>query len=342
MTEQLGVMLVGLGKQMVKDHLPAVLRRADLRVAAVVDPSEAACEQVRTRIPYPVATGPALDAVLPHADVDLAIVAVPHNQYLAILAPLAESKIPVLKEKPIATTENEALELLRLFRKNHTYIQICVQRRFSKLYDQAAAMIQDIGSVYSIYAEYTLNLKSLDEGTLGWRADRKVSAGGATLDLGYHTIDLLTSLFGLPDHIYARLNFNSLPGAYSIDDSMKAMMTYGKTINANMLTTKIFGKKGERVRIFGVDGFVFVDDRLVRRLDRDLNPIETHEYTTKQHEVDRQLDHFITNRQRPDRLDVEQDHALRDQLLNMRIIDAIYRSHEENSVIHLDQELPVI
>lgn len=337
MPEQLGVMLVGLGNQTIKDHLPAVLRRQDLRLVAVVDPAEPARQQAQARCQYPVISTASVEDALSQVQPDCAIVAVPHNQYIPVLEPLAESRVPVLKEKPIATSEAEATDLLRLFQKNDTYIQICVQRRFSKLYDQAASLITDIGPIYSIYAEYTLNLKALGSEALGWRADRRISAGGATMDLGYHTIDLLTSLFGLPDHIFARLNFNSLPGDYTIDDSMKAMMTYHGTINANILTTKIFGKKGERIRIFGVDGFVFVDDRLVRRLDRDLNPIETHEYTNKQHEVDRQLDHFLRSRNRPELLDSREDPALRDQLRNMRIIDAIYRSHETTSVVQLDQ-----
>jgi len=50
--------------------------------------------------------------------------------------------------------------------------------------------------------------------------------------MGYHIIDLLTYIFGLPDELYAQLNYNSVGKGYTIDDTMKALMTFDNHINA--------------------------------------------------------------------------------------------------------------
>lgn len=328
------IIIIGLGKQMVKDHLPAILKRDDIKIVALVEPDKSKLAEYSKELD--VKGYPQLDKALSENDVDLAIISVPHVEYFPLLELLAKEHIPTLKEKPIAMTYKEAKEITSLYQSHKTYLQICVQRRFSSLYETARSLINKIGNVYSLYAEYTLNLKALGPETLGWRADKSISGGGAALDLGYHTVDLLTYLFGVPDHMYARLNFNSLPGEYTIDDSLKAMMTYRNGgINANILTTKIFGQKGERIRIFGVRGFVYIDNRQVTLLDRDLNVIESHAFNTKDHEVENQLDYFIKNSDNPNMLSLEENHMLQDQLTDMRIIDAIYKSHDTGKVIKL-------
>lgn len=328
------LIVIGLGKQMVKDHIPSIQKRQDIQITAVVEPNKKLMKEHSSILNVPGYTN--LKQALKHSEVDLAIISVPHASYPELLQELASRGIPTLKEKPLAMTFKQAKEIVALYQSHKTYLQICVQRRFSSLYDTARTLIGDIGDIYSFYAEYTLNLQELGSKNLGWRADKSISGGGAALDLGYHTVDLLTYLFGIPDHVYARLNFNSLPGDYTIDDSMKAMMTYRNgAINANMLTTKIFSHKGERIRIFGVKGFVYIDDRKVTLLRRDFSEIESHTFNTKEHEVDNQLDYFIKNAYNPRMLTLENNSILQDQLADMRIIDAIYKSHETGKAIEL-------
>lgn len=327
------MLVVGLGKQVVKDHLPAILARNDLQISGVVDPDKARLKQITKE--FGVKGFCDLEEAINNTKPDCALVALPHNQYMPTLAILAQHHIPTLKEKPLAMNLEEAKKIVHLYNENKTYLQICVQRRFSNLYETTKMLLREIGVIYSLYAEYTLNLSSLDASQLGWRADKKISGGGATLDLGYHMIDLLTNLFGVPNKLYAQLNYNSLPGNYTIDDSVKAMFVFSKKVNANILVTKIFNRKGERIRIFGTEGFVYIDDRTVSLRDRQNEIIESHSFNTKEHEVNNQLEYFITHMNDPKMLELENNQILYDQLTNMSIIDAIYQSDEEERVIRL-------
>lgn len=331
-TKVLKVMIVGLGVQAQKDHIPAILRRNDVKIVALVDNNEqilSGCnENIGTEVFQDVRS--AVVATSP----DIAIVSVPHNQYFEILEVLAAHKVATLKEKPFAVTYAEASEIINLYKAHDTYLQICVQRRFSKLYETTKKLLDSIGNVYSVDVEYSLNLNAEDMAS-GWRANRLISGGGAALDMGYHSIDLLTYIFGVPDKVYAQLSYNSLGDDYSIEDTMKAMMTYsdGK-INANVIVTKISNQKSETVRIHGAEGSVFVDGRTVRLFDKDSNEVEVHSFISKQHEVDAQLDEFISAGMRGHGLDTK-DQGFIDQLSNMRTIDAIYKSHASNKVVRL-------
>ncbi len=319
---------------MLKDHIPAIQDNKDLELVGLIETNKATLRTASKELDVPGFTDvvKALDTTKP----DLAIVCVPHNQYLPILEELAKRHIATLKEKPLAMTYAEAEEIINLYQSHKTYLQICVQRRFSRLYETTQHLLNEIGNIYSIYAEYTLDLRDLHPQSQGWRADKKLAGGGAALDLGYHTIDLLVTLFGTPDKVYAQLNYRSLSDDYSIDDSMKAMMTFrnGK-INANMLTTKIFNKKGERIRIFGSNGAVYIDNRRVSLTDSDFNELESHAFNTKEHEVISQLDYFVKNARNVGMLSLVNNQLLKDQLDNMRIINAIYQSDDNKEVVQL-------
>lgn len=328
------IIIIGLGKQMLKDHVPAIKKRSDLEIVGLVEKNRATLKKVSSELDVPGFTD--IITALKKTSPDLAVVSIPHNQYFNVLEELAKRHIATLKEKPLSMTYEEAKKIVELYQAHKTYLQICVQRRFSHLYETTQSLLNEIGVIYSLYAEYTLDLKTLSPESQGWRADRNIAGGGAALDLGYHTVDLLTTLFGMPDKIYAQLSFNSLPDAYTIDDSMKAMMTFRDgRINANMLTTKIFNKKGERVRIFGAEGSVYIDDRKVSLMDENFNEIESHSFNTKDHEVNSQLQYFIENSQKAAMISIVNNTLLKDQLDNMKIIDAIYKSHEIEEVIQL-------
>ncbi|MBJ58905.1 hypothetical protein CMN24_04320 [Candidatus Saccharibacteria bacterium] len=325
------VLVVGLGGQTRKDHIPALMRRKDVKIIGIVDTNQALLDEYHLLIGVPVFTS-LVDAIQTGMP-DLAIVSVPHFEYSGILRTLAAHKIATLKEKPLAMTYQEAIEIINMYQDSDTYLQICVQRRFSKLYDTTKKLLDSIGRVYSVYVEYTMKLSAEDMAS-GWRADKKISGGGAALDMGYHSIDLLTYIFGTPDKVYAQLNYHSLDSNYTIDGTMKAMMTYRDgRINANLVVTKIFNQKNEKVRIFGSDGSIYVDERKVTLYDKDGVEMESHSFNFKTEEVDQQLSYFI-EKSKKNRFD-SRDRNLKDQLNNMLVIDSIYKSHDISQVIKL-------
>ena len=320
------VILVGLGHQMVNDHIPAILMRNDIKIAAIVDSKTEIARRYSEE--YDVDFFINTNEIKDFSRYDFAIIAVPHNQYLPILDTFAKNGIPVLKEKPIAMNSNEAQKILKIFSENDTYLQICVQRRFSKFYDLVREMTKRIGRIYSINAKYTMNFRKLS----GWRNDIKIAGGAAVIDMGYHIIDILSDIFGRPDKVYAQLNHQSLGKDYTTDDGAKILMAYndGK-INTNVFMSSTYYKKSEVIEIMGCDGTIIIDGREVILLDKSGNEIEKHSFMDKKHEISEQLDYFIKNMSSG----FCEDILLRGQILNINIIDGIYRSANTEKVVKI-------
>lgn len=102
----------------------------------------------------------------------------------------------VLCEKPMATSEAEAKEMLEAARRNHKLLMIGFVRR----YGNDCAIMQDFidqdyfGDIY--YAKATYLRRNGNPG--GWFGDKSRSAGGPLIDLGVHVIDLTRYLMGNP------------------------------------------------------------------------------------------------------------------------------------------------
>lgn len=331
---KLKIVVIGLGRQMTKDHIPAVLRRNDVEIVAVVDNNQELAKLIgeELSVPYFTKTADALSKTQP----ELALVSVPHNAYFEILEILAKNHVATLKEKPLAMSSEEAKRVIDLYRSNKTYLQICVQRRFSKLYETTKRLIQDIGCIYSVYVEYALNLNAEDMKS-GWRADKNISGGGAVIDMGYHIVDLLTYIFGAPDKIYAQLNYNSVGEGYTIEDSMNALMTFDEQINANIVVTKVFNHKSEKIRILGDKGSIYIDNRTVTLFDENKEDVETYTYDSKDDELDQQLDFFVNSYKSELMIAAKNNKLLADQELNMVIVDAIYDSAKYEKVVRLSK-----
>lgn len=331
---KLKIIVIGLGKQMTKDHIPAVLRRKDVEIVAVVDKNQelAMLLSEELNVPYFTETSDAVSKTHP----DLALVCVPHNAYFEILKVLAKNNIATLKEKPLAMSSGEAKRIIELYQLNKTYLQICVQRRFSKLYETTKRLIQDIGDIYSVNVEYALNLNGEDMKS-GWRADRNISGGGAVIDMGYHIVDLLTYIFGTPDKLYAQLNYNSVGEGYTIEDSMNALMTFDDHINANIVVTKVSNHKSEKIRILGNKGSIYIDNRTVTLFNENKEDVETYTYDSKDDELDQQLDHFVNTFKSESIVSMKNNKLLADQDLNMVIVDAIYKSAKDEKVVRLSK-----
>lgn len=321
---------------MIKDHIPALLRRQDVEIVAVVDTNQKLAMHFSEELNVPYFTETS-DAVL-NTYPDLALVCVPHNAYFEILKVLSKNNIATLKEKPLAINSEEAKRITELYQSNKTYLQICVQRRFSKLYETTMRLIQDIGDIYLVYVEYALNLNGEDMKS-GWRADRKISGGGAVIDMGYHIVDLLTYIFGTPDKLYAQLSYNSVGEGYTIEDSMNALMTFDNHINANIVVTKVSSHKNEKIRILGSKGSIYIDNRTVTLFNKDNEDMETYTQDSKDDDLDQQLDYFIKTFKSEPIVYMKDNKLLADQCLNMAVIDALYESAQDEKVVRLSETL---
>jgi predicted dehydrogenase len=190
---------------------------------------------------------------------------------------LADAKIHILKEKPLATNIAEAIQIREVVRQSGIKLVVNVPRRYNPLFRSFEQLRSHIGRVFCFDFRYTQNIPDL---SLGWRARRKEAGGGCLVDMGYHAIDLVQWYFGRPDRVYASMSYLSREGQkYDVEDTAMLHMQYdprdgGPAIFGSVFVSRVFPKKAEKLTILGTRGAFEIDRMWIRRLRTDGTVVE--------------------------------------------------------------------
>lgn len=315
--------VIGLGRQSINDHIPALLRRKDVELVAVSDVNVNAHKFFLDT--YPDLKGKTktfqdFQDVLKEK-VDFVIVAIPHDQYFEVSKTLCQNKIPFMKEKPFARTLDETIAMASID-DIALYCFICTQRRFHPLYQKAYSSLDELGKLASFNATYTLNLP---QSVSGWRKFSDTSGGGVIIDMGYHIIDQLVWWFGYPDDIYAKIsNLSTDEDYYDTEDSATIVFSYyGTGLQGSIVLSRCTGAKVEGYQVAGSECFMegskvklFVKERASGDV------LFEEEDNFSQQMMDNQLEYFIETFTHG--RNFEKNHL--DNMLNMKFIERCYRN----------------
>lgn len=173
-------------------HLRLAMRNPDCVVAAIADPSPAAAALAgEIKVPHFAALEEALDTVKP----DGALIATPNQLHVDQALACIARHIPVLLEKPIAESVEEAMVLVDAAETAHVPLLIGHHRRHSSTLTQAKRILQSgrVGRITAVMASALLRKpdRYFEEGA--WR---KIKGGGPILLNLIHDIDNLRALCG--------------------------------------------------------------------------------------------------------------------------------------------------
>lgn len=188
----LRVGLVGLGS-MGRNHLRILAGRADCRVVAVADPIAEARASAAAVAPEASLFADPL-ALLAEVEVDALVVASPTTAHAEIALAAVERGIPVLVEKPLAASVEEAAEILRASRSRGVPVAVGHVERFNPAVRELGRRLAD-GWLSTIYA-----ITSRRAGPFPAR----IRDVGVTIDLATHDVDILSWIAGeRPARVYA-------------------------------------------------------------------------------------------------------------------------------------------
>ena len=99
---------------------------------------------------------------------DLVVVSVPHHVGRTVIETAAEHNVHVLKEKPFATSMDEARTLAEICAQTGIQLMVTLQRRFNPIYTSFIQLADQIGTPRLVVdAQYTLHIPDPSEG-LPW------------------------------------------------------------------------------------------------------------------------------------------------------------------------------
>ncbi|MEW2623456.1 HAD-IA family hydrolase [Streptomyces sp. NPDC048106] len=182
------VAVIGAGWAARSIWLPRLVAHEEFAVAAVVDPDPAARAAVSAD-GFPVF---ASVAELPPGSVDLAVVAVPNHLHAAVAEDLLRAGVPVFVEKPVCLTPAEADRLAAAEAAGGAVLLAGSAARFRADVRALLELAGTVGGIRHVSASW-IRARGIPDGA-GWFTRRRLSGGGALVDLGWHLLDVVAPL----------------------------------------------------------------------------------------------------------------------------------------------------
>lgn len=194
--------IIGAGLITRNSHLPTALSIPGVEVVALVDPVIERAQSLVTDY------GLRARALAQPADLvgscDGVIVATPNHTHCDVAVPLLKAGISTLIEKPIATSAEQARQILAAASEGNAKVAIGHYQRFLDAPRQLARLIAEryFGRVFNFYHQ------SGSAG--GWPAmsaytlQRSSIGGGVLVVTGTHFLDRVLSMWGMPDEVSLR------------------------------------------------------------------------------------------------------------------------------------------
>ncbi len=143
-------------------------------------------------------------------DVEAVIVCSENARHAEMVVAAAEAGKHVLCEKPIATTQKDALRMIRACKENGVILQIAFPVRFSRPIARLKEMVDErkLGRIVAVRGT------NRGQNPGGWFIDNALSGGGAVMDHTVHVIDVMRWILKSEvREVYAEVDthFTSIP-----------------------------------------------------------------------------------------------------------------------------------
>lgn len=173
--------------------------------------------------------------------VDAAVVAVPTSLHHALAGECLRSGIPLLVEKPLACTLEQAEDLVECARRQRLILQVGHIERFNPVYEELQ--------------RYVFQAKFIECERLGPFTGRSTDIG-VVLDLMIHDLDLLLSLTRAPVHSIEALGVAVFGGH---EDIANARVSFANGCVANVTASRASPIPQRKMRIWSPEGYASVD-----------------------------------------------------------------------------------
>jgi predicted dehydrogenase len=209
-----------------------------------------------------------LDELLKDEDVDVVCVCTPSGMHAEHgIAALRAGK-HVIIEKPMEVSLAECDRLIAAQRETGKVLSIVSQHRFDPATQLAKRLIDEgrIGKIVLASADvrWWRTQGYYDSGD--WRGTWKLDGGGALMNQGVHTVDVLQWLAGGVSSVTARAK-TVAHERIEVEDVAVAMLTFKNgAVGTLTATTAAYDGYPVRVEIFGTEGSILLEGDAVKRI----------------------------------------------------------------------------
>lgn len=267
----LRVALVGAGV-IARTHARIAWTHDALTLAAIIDPVLEAAESLAGDAPALRPTAYAsLAEALAAASFDLVVITTPSGTHAHLAEEALAAGCHVIIEKPVDIDLVRARRLIRAAEESDRVVSVMSQHRFVPAVDAVSRAVRD-----GRFGRITSGTATLawwrDDGyydSAAWRGTWAGDGGGALMNQGIHTVDVLLSLLGRPQTVTAvaaTVGHDRL----EVEDVAAAVVTFDNGAVATLLTTTAaFPENSTRIQVHGTRGSAYVQDGLLEYFHAD-------------------------------------------------------------------------
>ena len=212
--------IIGAGGVAKRRTIPEILKARDATLSAVMVRDQSRADELAIEFGAKHAFSDWRE-LLKCADVDAVHIATPVNLHREQVIAAAEAGKHVMCDKPMALSPAECADMIAACKSNGVHLQVCFLMRFGSVYRQLKEMVSEgrFGEIIEARATIFKGLPITDD---AWRVKKELGGGGPLMDLGAHSIDLLTYLTGPVKTAYA-ISMNRA-STWDVEDSISVLM----------------------------------------------------------------------------------------------------------------------
>jgi UDP-N-acetyl-2-amino-2-deoxyglucuronate dehydrogenase len=268
MTEPMRVAIVGCG-MIAFNHVSAIARIPDLALTALVDVDAASANSLADYLDGQGETRPktfgSLADALAAGGIGLVVICTPSGLHVSLAEEALAAGCHVVIEKPLDVALPRArriAELASAAEERGLVVSVISQHRF----DPASVVVHDavtkgeLGRLTSGIASIAWWRGQEYYDLADWRGTWELDGGGAAMNQGVHTIDLLLWMFGEPVDVSARTAALAHE-RIEVEDTLVATITFESGALAVIhATTAAFPNVGTRLQVHGSQGSAVIEE----------------------------------------------------------------------------------
>lgn len=246
------------------NHVAAIRRLGTLTITGIADPIAQAATDLAATLPDSPPTYASLSDLLDAGVPDIVVICTPSGQHVEQALQAVAAGAHVVIEKPLDVTVANARPLLGAAADGQV-VSVISQHRFDPSTVTVAGEISDgsLGTLTSAVASVPWFRSQQYYDQAGWRGTLALDGGGALMNQGVHTVDLLVHLMGVPKEVFAWTGLVAHEGI-EVEDVAAAVLRFPSGALATLhATTAAYPGNGVRLALHGTRGTAVIEDDLL-------------------------------------------------------------------------------
>ncbi|MCV9967104.1 Gfo/Idh/MocA family oxidoreductase [Pararhizobium sp. BT-229] len=252
------IAIIGLGMA-VEPHAKSLIDLGD-RLEVVCGYSRTEARRAAFAGKYRLPVSGNLDAIFTDPSIDAMMILTPPNSHGELVARAAGAGKHILLEKPLDVSTAHAETLVDAAERAGVKLGVVLQHRFRPAAEALAGLLAQnrLGEMIGVSARL-YNWRPQSYYDAPGRGTRARDGGGVLLTQGIHTLDLLLSLTGLPDEVFAYATTSPIH-RMETEDMVAGVLRYpGGAMGTVSATTCAFPGFPDRIDIICTRGTAVLD-----------------------------------------------------------------------------------